>query len=49
MSSEEITTDPEKLKAMQQWLTQRDRHEVMSFLGLCAYYRQFISPVLPTL
>jgi hypothetical protein len=43
MSSEGVTTGPEKLKAKQDWPTSREKHELRSFLGLCTYYRQFIS------
>jgi hypothetical protein len=31
------------LKAIQKWPTMRNKHELRSFLGLCTYYRQFIS------
>jgi hypothetical protein len=40
---EEITTDPEKLKAIQEWLTLKSKHKIRSFLGLCTYYRWFTS------
>jgi hypothetical protein len=43
VSSEGVTTDPEKLKAMKEWPTLRDKHKLRSFLGLFTYYRQFIS------
>jgi hypothetical protein len=43
VSPEEITTDPEKKKAVQEWPTLRNKHEIRSFLGLCTYYRRFIS------
>jgi hypothetical protein len=39
VSSEGICTDPEKLKAVQDWPTLKDKHEVRSFLGLCTQYR----------
>jgi hypothetical protein len=38
-----ITTDPEKLKAVYEWPTPKNKHEVWSFLGLCTSYRRFIS------
>jgi hypothetical protein len=41
--AEKITTDPEKLKAMWEWPTPKNKHEIRSFLGLCTYYRRFIS------
>jgi hypothetical protein len=43
VSPEGISKDPEKLKAVRQWPTPKDKHEIRSFLGLCTYYRQFIS------
>jgi hypothetical protein len=43
VSSEGISTDPEKLKAVREWPTPKDQHEIRSFLGLCTYYRRFIS------
>jgi hypothetical protein len=42
VSSEGISTDPEKLKAVREWPTPKDKHEIRSFLGLCTYYRRFI-------
>jgi hypothetical protein len=38
-----ISTDPKNLKAMQEWSTLKNKHEIRSFLGLCTYYRRFIS------
>jgi hypothetical protein len=43
VSSKTITTDPEKLKAMWEWPTPKNKHDIRSFLGLCTYYRQLIS------
>jgi hypothetical protein len=39
---EGISTDPKKLKAMQEWPTLKNKHEIRNFLGLCTYYRRFI-------
>jgi hypothetical protein len=43
VSPEGITTDPENLKAVRECPTPKNKHEVRSFLGLCSYYRRFIS------
>jgi hypothetical protein len=43
ISPEGISTDPEKLKAVREWPTPKDRHEIRKFLGLCTYYRRYIS------
>jgi hypothetical protein len=43
VSPEGITADPEKLKALQEWPTPKNKHEIRSFLGLCTHYRQFTS------
>jgi hypothetical protein len=43
VSSEGITGNPEKLKAAREWLTPRNKNEIRSILGLCTYYRWFIS------
>ena len=37
-----IATDPEKVKAVQDWGEPSAVTEVRSFLGLCSYYRKFI-------
>jgi hypothetical protein len=28
---------------VREWPTPKDKHEIISFLGLCTYYRRFIS------
>jgi hypothetical protein len=43
VSPKRISTDPEKLKAMQEWRTPKNKLEIRSFVGLCTYYRRFIS------
>jgi hypothetical protein len=43
VSTEGISTDNEKLKAVREWPTPKNKHEIGSFLGLCTYYRRFIS------
>jgi hypothetical protein len=42
MSLEGVTTDPKKLKALQEWWTPRDKHVLRIFLGICTYYKRFI-------
>jgi hypothetical protein len=42
-SPEVITTDLEKLTAIREWPTPKNKHEFRSFLRLCAYNRRFIS------
>ena len=43
LSSKGIATDPEKVEAVQSWPTLTDSKEVRRFVGLCSYYRKFIS------
>jgi hypothetical protein len=43
VSPKEITTNSEKLKATQEWPTPKNEHTIRSFVGLCTYYRLFIS------
>jgi hypothetical protein len=43
VSPEGISTDPEELIAVQEWPTPQNKHDTRSFLGLCTYYRRFIS------
>jgi hypothetical protein len=43
VSPEGISTDPKKLKVVREWPTPKDKHKIRSFLGLCTYYRRFIS------
>ena len=38
-----IQVQPEKVKAVQNWPTPRNLTELRSFVGLCSYYRRFIS------
>ena len=42
MSTDGVRTNPEKVKAMQEWGEPKDLINVRSFLGLCSYYRRFI-------
>jgi hypothetical protein len=34
--------DPEKIKAIEEWLKPRNVTEVRSFIGLAGYYKRFI-------
>ena len=42
ISDEGIATEPEKVKAVQEWPVPINQTEIRSFLGLCGYYRRFI-------
>jgi hypothetical protein len=43
VSPEGITSDPEKMKAVREWPTPKNKHEIRSFLGIGTYFRLFIS------
>jgi hypothetical protein len=32
-----VTTEPEKLKAVRDWLNPKNKHEIRSLQGLCTY------------
>lgn len=49
VSSEGVNTDPEKLKAVREWLTPRDKHNIRILLGLCTCYMWFISSLADSL
>ena len=42
VSEDGIATDPKKVEAVVEWQTQKDVHDVRSFLGLTSYYRRYI-------
>ena len=42
VSAEGVSTDPEKIKSIQDWKVPKDLTDVRSFLGLCSYYRKFV-------
>jgi hypothetical protein len=43
ISTEELITNPEKLRAIREWPISKNEYEIRSFVGLCLYYRWFIS------
>ena len=42
VSREGVETDPEKLKAVAEWPKPKNVKQLLSFLGFCNYYRNFI-------
>ena len=42
ISSDGITTDPEKTRAVSEWKSPTTVKELRSFLGFCSYYRRFV-------
>ncbi|CAM8880125.1 unnamed protein product [Rhodiola kirilowii] len=42
ISAEGVSTDPSKIKAVQDWPAPRNQQQLRSFLGLANYYRRFI-------
>ena len=42
ISEEGVTVDPEKIRAIMEWLTPKNISEVKSFMRLVGYYRRFI-------
>jgi hypothetical protein len=42
ISGKGIFVDPEKVKAIMEWLVPKNAHEVRSFMGLAGYYRRFV-------
>ncbi|GBL73804.1 Retrovirus-related Pol polyprotein from transposon 297 [Araneus ventricosus] len=42
ISAEGVKTDPEKIKAVVDWLHPERVHDLRGFLGLCTYYRRFV-------
>ena len=45
VSEEGVSTDPSKIFAVKNWSAPVNLTEVRSFVGLCSYYRRFISYV----
>ena len=42
VSEEGISTDPDKVKAVQDWPRPKTPKQMRSFLGLCSYYRKYV-------
>ena len=42
VTKEGISVDPEKIKAIEDWLVPKDVTNVRSFMGITGYYRRFI-------
>ncbi len=42
VSAEGVKTDPDKIKAVEEWPTPTKTRDVRAFLGLCSYYRKFV-------
>lgn len=41
VSAEDIPTSSNKIERVQDWPKPKDKHEILSFLGLCTYCRRF--------
>ena len=42
VSKDGIAMDPEKIRAIMDWVTPKNLDEVRSFMGLVGYYKRFI-------
>jgi len=42
VSRNDVATDPEKVRAIEDWVTPQDLTALRAFLGLVGYYRQYI-------
>ena len=46
VSEEEISTDPDKVKTVQDWPRPKTPKQMRGFLGLCSYYRKYVKKTL---
>ncbi|GFT62320.1 retrovirus-related Pol polyprotein from transposon 17.6 [Trichonephila clavipes] len=42
ISAEGVRTGPDKISSVKDWNCQTEVHQLLSFLGLCMYYRKFV-------
>ena len=42
ITSNGVSTDPDKIKAVKEWPVPENIHELRSFIGFCTYYRRFV-------
>ena len=42
ITKDEISVDPDNIKAIEKWPVQKDVTDVRSFMGITGYYRRFI-------
>jgi hypothetical protein len=42
VSEEVISTDPDKIKTVQDWPRPKTPKKMRGFLGLCSYYRKYV-------
>ena len=45
VTKEEISVDPKKINAIEEWRVPKDVTDVRSFMGIIGYYQKFIEGV----